>query len=237
MEAAPTLTVRRMVLRLTIGSFSVAAVMGVAALLRPGHFGSTEGRILLTTLIVGAASVLMLCYLAVGDAPRRRWVGIAGGGAALVAMLSLLVMVWGYWQRDPGVGLWRTFGVSGITAVTCAQFSLLLAVVRRPGTVVRVQVATLVTGTVLGAMLIAAVLGWNPGETAARGLGVTAILDVLGTLVTIAVGVFGRDGRSASVTLSPAVAERLRAESARTGRPVGELVDEALGRYFEVPVD
>jgi hypothetical protein len=237
MEAAPTLTVRRMVLRLTIGSFSVAAVMGVAALLRPGHFGSTEGRILLTTLIVGAASVLMLCYLAVGDAPRRRWVGIAGGGAALVAMLSLLVMVWGYWQRDPGVGLWRTFGVSGITAVTCAQFSLLLAVVRRPGTVVRVQVATLVTGTVLGAMLIAAVLGWNPGETAARGLGVTAILDVLGTLVTIAVGVFGRDGRSASVTLSPAVAERQRAESARTGRPVGELVDEALGRYFEVPVD
>jgi hypothetical protein len=237
MEAAPTLTVRRMVLRLTIGSFSVAAVMGVAALLRPGHFGSTEGRILLTTLIVGAASVLMLCYLAVGDAPRRRWVGIAGGGAALVAMLSLLVMVWGYWQRDPGVGLWRTFGVSGITAVTCAQFSLLLALVRWPGTVVRVQVATLVTGTVLGAMLIAAVLGWNPGETAARGLGVTAILDVLGTLVTIAVGVFGRDGRSASVTLSPAVAERLRAESARTGRPVGELVDEALGRYFEVPVD
>ena len=237
METAPTLTVRHLVLRLTIGSFSVAAVMGVAALLRPGHFGSTEGRILLTTLVIGAASVLMLCYLAVGDAPRRRWVGIAGGGAALVAMVALLVMLWGYWQRDPGVGLVRTFGVSGITAVTCAQFSLLLAVVRRPGTVVRVQVATLVTGTVLGAMLIAAVLGWDPGDSAARVLGVIAILDVLGTLVTIALGVFGRDGRAVSVTLSPAVAERMRAESARTGRPVGELVDEALDRYVEVSVD
>jgi hypothetical protein len=39
------------------------------------------------------------------------------------------------------------------------------------------------------------------------------------------------------VTIPPAVAARVRAESAATGRPEREVVSEALGRYFEAPVD
>src|SRR6476659_6474789 len=107
--------VRRTVVRLTVGSFSSAALLGVAALLRPGHLGSTEGRILLTTLIVGAGSVLMLCYLA-PTGERARLVGAAGGVAALVSGGCALVMVWGYWEHDPGEALVRAFGLSAVAA-------------------------------------------------------------------------------------------------------------------------
>jgi hypothetical protein len=241
MKSTDLSVVRSLVVRLVIGSFSVAALLGVAALLAPGRFGSVQGRTLLTTMIVGAASVLTLCYLSVAGSPRRRWVGVAGGVAALVATGSLLVMVWAYWQHDPGVALLRTFGVSGIAALTLAQFSLLLAVVRGLGIVVRLQVATLVAGTVLGGLLIAAVLGWEPGEGAARLLGVIAILDVLGTVVTMALGIFGgqagaRSTGPVTMTVPEPWAGRLRERAEQTGRPVEELVTEAVARYVE-PVE
>ena len=223
---------RRTVVVLTIGSFSVAALMGVAALLRPGRFGSTEEKVLLTTLVVGCASVLVLCYLAVAGSPYRL-VGQAGGAAVLVAVVSVLVILWGYWQHDPGVGLVRTFGVSAVLAVTLAQFSLLLALVRRGRALARLLWATIALGTLLAALLCALILGVHAGDAAGRFVGVVAILDVLGTVVAIAVGVFGSDEGSLKVTVSPALAARLRQEAQQTGRPVGDLVDEGLSRYLD----
>jgi hypothetical protein len=230
--------VRSLVVRLVVGSFALAALLGVAALLSPGRFGSIQARILLTTMIVGATSVLTLCYLAVGGAPRRRWIGLAGGVSALVASCCLLVIVWAHWQHDPGLGLLRTFGVSGIAALTLAQFSLLVAVVQRPGSLVRMLLATVVAGTVLGALLIAAVLGWEPGEAGGRLIGVIAILDVLGTVVTIAIAVFGGESRGTpaaalTVTVPEPWAGRLRERAEATGRPVTDLVVEAVVRYGE----
>ena len=57
---------RRIAATLTIGSFSIAALMGIVALLGGGDFGEGEGKIVLTTLIVGSASICMLC-------PRSAW--------------------------------------------------------------------------------------------------------------------------------------------------------------------
>ncbi len=235
MSKSQVSSVRRVVIRLTIGSFSVAALMGVAALLRPGHFGSTEGRVLLTTLVVGVTSVLMLCYLA-SSGERSRFVGVAGTVAALTSATCVLVMFWAWWQENPPTALLRAFGVSGVVALTLAQVSLLLAVVRRRPSVMRLLVATVVTASVLAALVIAAILGWNPGETAARLLGVVAILDVLGTVVTMALGVFGGEapagaGASLGVTLPPDVAEAVRARAAETGRGADEVVLDAVRAY------
>jgi len=47
---------RRVVTTLTIGSFSVAALMGIVALLGGGDFGENEARVLLTTLTVSLAA-------------------------------------------------------------------------------------------------------------------------------------------------------------------------------------
>jgi hypothetical protein len=68
-------------------------------------------------------------------------------------------------------------------------------------------------------------------------IGIVAILDVLGTLVTIALGVFGRDEKGLTVTLTPRVAARLRARSLETGVPVTDLVDEAIAHYWGLSVD
>ncbi len=225
---------RQWVVRLVIGSFSLAALMGVAALLRPGRFGSTEGRVLLTTLIVGVTSVLMLCYLAVSG-ERERVAGLAGGVAALLSATCALAMLWRYWQHDPPLALVRTFGVSGVVAVTLAQVSLLLAVVRRRPAVVRLLAATLVAAAALAGVVIAAILGWNPGDSAARLIGVIAIVDVLGTVVTMAIGVFGGEPRTSEQTLAftlPAPeAEAVRSRAAESGRTVDEVVLDAVRAY------
>lgn len=227
---------RRVVVRLTIGSFAVAALLGIAALLVPGRFGDVQGRILMTTMVVGVTSVLMLCYLAMGGT-RNRWLGVVGGVAAVISAVCVLDMVWGHWQHDPGQGLLRTFGVSGIGALTLAQFSLLLAVVRRRGPVAQLLRATLAAGSVLAGLLITAVLGWSPGEGATRLIGVIAILDVLGSVVTIALGVFGgerhQEARRLTVVVPESLAMRLRARAEASGRDPAELVVEAVAHYVE----
>ncbi|MDO9589749.1 MAG: hypothetical protein Q7J04_01230, partial [Microcella sp.] len=49
-----------------IVSFSLAAVVGIIALLS-GDFGETQGKIILTTLLMGATSITALCHLAIAD--------------------------------------------------------------------------------------------------------------------------------------------------------------------------
>ena len=67
----------RLVTTLVIGSFSVAALLGIIALLGGGELGETEGHVLLTTVIVGVESIAMLCYLAVSGRPTAI-VGLVG---------------------------------------------------------------------------------------------------------------------------------------------------------------
>ncbi|HEY1116172.1 MAG TPA: hypothetical protein VGE43_00615, partial [Acidimicrobiales bacterium] len=125
---------RRLVVTLVIGSFSVAALLGVLALLGGGDFGETEGRVMLTTVIVGVESTVVLCLLALAG---HRWapLGLAGGVASLVATGAALTLTWAdfAWDSDVWEALWKTFGVSAILAGTAAQLSLLIALVLRPG--------------------------------------------------------------------------------------------------------
>jgi hypothetical protein len=228
--------VRRAVLAVTISSFSIAALMGIGALLGAGDFGETSVRVLLTTVVVGCASVVTLCCLA-AVAGRFHLVGVTGFLLALATTGLGLVLVWSPSEKLVE-NLYQTFGVAIAASLTMAQVCLLLGLAGARRSLAPVMWATVALAVVVFSMVSGLITGYDdPADGFSRTLGIVGILDVLGTLVTIAVGVFGRDGRSVSVTLSPAVAERLRAESARTGRPVGELVDEALGRSFDVRVD
>ena len=84
---------RKFVVRLVIGSFSIAAILGIVALLGGGDFGDTQGRVLLTTVIVGVESIAVLCYLAVTGRPTAI-VGIVGGIVSLVPFGLALWMTW-----------------------------------------------------------------------------------------------------------------------------------------------
>jgi hypothetical protein len=229
--------VRRAVLAVTISSFSIAALMGIGALLGAGDFGETSVRVLVTTVVVGCASVITLCCLvAVGG--RFQVVGVSGVLLALATAALGLLMIWSP-SEDVIDSLLQTFGVAVAASVTMAQVCLLLGLAGARRSLAPVMWATVSLALVVFCMVSTLITGYDdPADGFFRTLGIVGILDVLGTLVTIAVGVFGRsDDRALTFTIPPAVVARVQAESAATGRPVRDVVDQALARYFDVSVD
>jgi hypothetical protein len=229
--------VRRAVLAVTISSFSIAALMGIGALLGAGDFGETSVRVLLTTVVVGCASVLTLCCLVAVDG-RFHVIGVAGFLLTSATTVLGLVVVWGPWE-DLSENVYQTFGVAVAASLTMAQACLMLGLAGTRRSLAPVMWGTVGLAVVVFSMVSTLITGYDePADDFFRTLGIVAILDVLGTLVTIAVGVFGRgDDRALTLTISPVLASRVQAESDATGRPVREVVDQALARYFDVSVD
>jgi len=231
-----TRQVRKVVVRLTIGSFSVAALLGIAALLAGGRFGETEARILLTTLLVGVVSIAVLCYLATAG-KRFQAVGVAGGVTVLVPLATALLMIWGQGLADePAV--FKPFAVGAIVAASLAQASLLLALCERGRRLIRrLLVATLAFAGLVAAMTAVLVLadGDNFPDWYFRLLGVIAILDVLGTVTVAALMKFGPPETSpaaATLILPPTLSTRLAEAAASEGRSPSELATEAIERYL-----
>jgi hypothetical protein len=233
---------RRVAATLTIGSFSVAALMGIAALLGGGDFGEGEGRVLLTTLVVGCASICMLCYLSTAGTPWAA-AGVTGAVVLVLPTVSALTLVWSDWSGDED-GLLKAFGVGVVCAVTLAQVCLLLGVAGARERLGPLLGTTVVLALVVAAVVSALILGGLGADGVWRLLGVAAILDVLGTLVTIALAKFGGrdeqvvpgyDGRT-RVSLSADRARALGDLAARTGRSRDDLVAEAIDRFLSAPV-
>ena len=240
-----TAPIRTAIVRITIGAFSLAALMGVIALIGGGAFGATEGRILLTTLLVGVSSVAVLCYLATAGTPCQ-WVGVVGGVVLVAPVFTALLMIWHDFDTAPSELESKTFGVGTVVAATLAQVCLLLALGARARPAVRrILVATIALAAVLAGLISAMVLGYDdPGSGYLRFLGVVAILDVLGTVGVAALTRFGGGAArpaaapAAALTVSPALAARVAALAERTGRSPGAVLDEAAERYLaeaEVP--
>lgn len=226
-----TAPVRRLVVALTIGSFSVAALMGVIALLGGGSFGEREGQVLLTTLIVGTTSVAMLCYLATSGT-RFQAVGAVGGVVVLVPFATSLLTVWGDdWDGD----LARTFGVGVVLAATLAQLSLLLALAGERARVRLVLWATLVLATAVAVLVSGLIITEGGSDGLLRFIGVLAILDVLGTVVTLALALFGKpsaEDPEAPVRLPRRLEQLVTVSAAERGVSREQVVVDALDRYF-----
>lgn len=232
------MSTRRLVATLTIGSFSIAALMGIVALLGGGEFGEGEARVLLTTLIVGSASICMLCYLATSGT-RFVAVGVLGALALVVPVGTALVLVWSDWDDVPE-GLLKTFGVGVVVAVTLAQICLLLSLAGARAGLRLILIATTVLAVVLAGLVSGLILEAFDGDSNFRLLGVVAILDVLGTLVTSALAKFGgkddgAPGSSAQLRLSAVQSGRVRELARSTGRDPDDLVTEAVDRYLRGP--
>ncbi|MEO6412512.1 MAG: hypothetical protein ABIO48_07980 [Pedococcus sp.] len=237
MTTPSTAPVRRWIVRITIGSFSVAALMGIAALLAGGDFGETEGRILLTTLLVGVVSIAVLCYLTTAGR-RAQPVGVVGGITVLVPLVTGLLLIWVDSNDGSNESLVKTFAIGGIVAATIAQVCLLLA----PGERANLLARRLLLGTIGVAALLAVmtsllVLGVHPGDDGFyRAVGVVAILDVLGTVVGAALMKFGpggtSDDRVGAIDLPPDLEARLARHTAATGHARDEVVAAAVDRYL-----
>ena len=224
-------SVRTQIVRLTIGSFSAAALLGVVALLSGGAFGRTESRVLLTTLLVGIASVAVLCYLATAGTPAQV-VGVAGGVVLVVPVVAALVQIWSDLGPDASDLVGRTFGVGTIMAATLAQASLLLALGGRSRPGVRALLsATLALAAVLAVALSVLIVAQDdPPSVVLRGLGVVAILDVLGTVVVSALSRFGPQPGAASLALPADLVARVDAHRGTRSRE--EVAREAIEAWL-----
>ena len=221
---------RRFVTTLVIGSFSVAALLGIIALLGGGELGETEGKVLLTTVIVGVESIAVLCYLAVAG-KASALIGLAGGLVSLVPFGIALALTWGGYDGDAPV--WDVFGVSVTIAATMAHACLLLALDR--GRLRLLLGGTLVAMAIVAAMICNAILnGENLGDLYWRSFGVVAILDVLGTVVFAALGIFGRRTQPDDEPdlLTPALESRVVDAARSRGVSPSQLISDALDSFL-----
>lgn len=187
-----------------IVSFSLAAVVGIIALLS-GDFGETQGRIVLTTLLLGATSITALCHLAIADRAMRivGFVGLATSGATLI---TGLVLIWRDWD-SPGFDQWfKAFATAGIIAVSFAHANLLLLLAGRRRPVIRyglmitlVMIATVAIMVILPILSEGDIPGIGNEEWYWRLFGVVGILDVLGTVVVPVLAIFVRDAPALAV--------------------------------------
>lgn len=238
-------SLRRLVVTTTLGSFSIAALLGVLALLGSGDFGEGQARVLGTTLLVGLTSVAVLCYLATSETAYQP-VGVLGGFAVLVPLFTGLWLIWADYSGSDSDAVWQSFSVGIVAASTLAQASLLLGLVGANRPLRPLLLTTLALAGVLGVLVSVVILGGDDGDILWRVIGIVAILDVLGTVVSIALGVVARVGGSpttggaaasstgaATIALPGPLAAVLDERSRVTGRTRDDLVTEAVARYLE----
>lgn len=223
---------RAIVVKIVVVSFSLAALLGIATLLGADALGETGGKVLGTTFVVGVESLAVLCYLAVADS-RRAALGVVGG---VISLVPFALSLWITWVEEmSGDVLWRTVGVGITLAASLAQACLLSAVAERPRPRVSALLAATFAAIAVLAVMIAVPIVAEPdvGDWYWRLLGIVAILDVLGTVLVIAMQKFtGADhGATAEpALLSVATESRLVDAAQRRRTTPSELVDELLER-------
>jgi uncharacterized membrane protein YfcA len=166
-----------------ITSLVISALIGIFVILL-GSFGSIQARILLSTLAIGVFSITSLANLRnleSGHPSYRRfaWLSIT---FSLIAILLTLSLIWISVEQGP----WKPTLVFIILAVSTAHASLLLPSRTRSTLLDTAVTATLACITFVAGFLVYLIIvgGDVVGDFFYRLLGVFAILDVLGTIVT-----------------------------------------------------
>ena len=232
---------RRTTVIVIIAAFAASAVIGIYALLA-GDMNETVGKVLGTTAIVGLASVSILCHLAiVGRAIRV--IGFVGIVASAVAFATAMVMIWTNWGDNwEAQNQWgKALLLSALLAGFLAQANLLLLLSTRKQPVIRYTLRA--TFVAIAAVYICVALlsltdghiadGWNDGF--GRMVGVFAILDALGTVLSPVLGLVlkskestGADSVKLSVTISGEAAARLKTAAEKAHVSVETLAANIL---------
>lgn len=220
-------TARRTAIIAIVVSLSLTALIGIITLLS-GDFGETQGKVLLTTLLLAGFSITVLCHLAVVGRTLQI-VGFIGFAVSAVALVAGLILIWSSFDNTDGV--WKTFGVFGVLAVSFAHANLLLLLGQRRNSVVRVLLYLTVAFIALVALLICLPIitegdiPGSEGDTYWRVFGVVAILDVLGSIVLPVTGRFLRDERRIrlELELTEELDARLTAAAAGTTREAAAI--------------
>lgn len=219
-----------------IASLSIAAIVGIVMLLT-GDWGDTQSRIMGTTLIIGAFSILALADLAIAGR-RTRWVGWIGAAiAAGTGMLGIL-MVWGALDDWRDAFTWFLTGI--VLSIALAQSCMLLLLEQHRHRLLRIGLPlTLVFIAISTVLVLLPILsdGDIPGAAADewywRLFGVALILAVLGSVVLPVAGLVMRERPAAataglSVPVPPELAAQVIARAAEVGVAPQDFVLQAV---------
>jgi len=227
-----------------IGSLSLAAAIGVMAILLPG-FGSTQESILFSALFVGAFSITALAAAVVlgkGRLVPVMWVGIASSGLALLIWLAV---VWLEPWRWRGSTDWEELFLKPgatftIVAVWAAHLGL-LALPRLDRTQGRItRRATVVLAGLLAGGLVLVFCFEVFEDWSGRLIGVLSILTACGTAVTPTLALIEFVARrSSSETLPSKVTVNLTCPRCRATQELraGPGKCQACGLRIELEVE
>lgn len=175
-------SIKRAFLVSLIASLSISALIAIFVFLI-GDFGETEIKLLLTTLTIGGYSLTGLCSSVLYD--RRKYISLAFSGI-IVSVLGFLITVGTIWDIVEFDDIWKSVIIFIILAFSIAHSSLLLLARSDKNLANSSLTATIVFIIIVALMLIYLVLVEfdNVDEFYYRLLGVFAVLDILGTIVT-----------------------------------------------------
>jgi len=164
-----------------IVSLCATAIVGIWIFLF-GTFGDLEGRLLFTTITIGAYSLTALCNSALFGRQRVELVGYLGIAISIAGFLYTTLVIWDFF--DIGYS-WKGIFIFAFLAFSLAHTSLLMLVYLRNYLVMSVLSATICSILIVAGMLIFLVVYEKDiPEVYFRVLGVFAILDVFGTIMT-----------------------------------------------------
>ncbi|MDX6477149.1 MAG: hypothetical protein QOH95_2660 [Gaiellaceae bacterium] len=174
---------RRLLLGAVVGALCLTASIAIVVLLS-SHFDDTSWRILGTTSAISFFGLLGVPFGLVLERGRAVALARAGGALTVAAFVLTLVVIWRHWSH--GVG--KTWGVVLVLAVASAQAAVVEARRRDTDTRAtrRLSTASMLTGPLLAALGIVAILAEIGSQTYYRVLGALAVVHVL-LLVIVAV--------------------------------------------------
>ncbi len=168
-----------------LASIAACGVLGVYCLLQ-GNLGPTEGRILGSTALVGATSILGLVGVMAWE--QRRWhpLGMVGVLVAAAALLLSLMLIW---SQDLGLtslgrneDFHKVIGISWVFSVALPHVCL-LSYARLHASYLWIRRVTIIAIGLLAALVCHAIITeGGGGDMLFRLIGIFAIADVCGTI-------------------------------------------------------
>lgn len=162
---------KRIALWFLIISVALSALFGIIAILS-GNFGDFEGRVILTTVTISAASI---CALAAGALWESRKARTLPGIAVALAVVAAAIIIIGIWARISEEEYWKFVATVGVLAVATAQSCLLSLAVLAPR-FAWTRVVAVIAVFFLASLIIFVIYGDVNGEGIFKAIGATAIL-------------------------------------------------------------
>jgi hypothetical protein len=168
-----------------IASLSISALCAIIIFLL-GDFGELQLKILVTTLTIGVFSLTGLCCATLLNKQRFPLLAIFGIIASMWGILSINLLIWKIVNWDTSDSYWNSVIITIILSFSIAHSCLLLLINSKSSIVKTSLVITLLSISIvaIGLIILTLIEFANINNIWYRILGVFAVLDVLGTIVT-----------------------------------------------------